>query len=233
MLVVNWMSSRLVTGDPEMSMAEVSLLMEDYNIGHLPVVENDELVGILSDRDLKRVWTREAAGDHDLSAGDLLSRTKLREVMTPDPACLNLHDTIEEAALVMLEAKISGLPVLDEDGKLMAMLTKNDICRALVTLSGVTRGGVQFAMDLADEPGTIRQVASIIRKYGGRMVSIFTSYDRVAEGRRKVYIRMRNINRDQLLLLKDELIEVGVLIYVLDSSNGKKELITLGRFFSP
>lgn len=229
MLVTNWMSTRLVTADPEMSLAEAGRLMEDYNVGHLPVVEDGRLVGIISDRDLKRAWTSDACQAGDPEAVKAAGATKLRQVMTPEPTTVGVFDTIEEAALAMLETKISGLPVLDEDGKVVALITKNDICRALVSLSGVTRGGVQFAMELSDEPGSIREVSDIIRNYGGRMVSIFTSYDRVAEGRRKVFIRMREIDRNRLLQLKDELAHIGVLLYVVDSAGGQKEVLAMGR----
>lgn len=52
----------------------------------------------------------------------------------------------------------------------------------LIAPTSVTRGGIQFAMDLPDQPGGIKVAADIIRKYGGRMVSILSTYDQVAEG---------------------------------------------------
>lgn len=229
MLVANWMSTRLVSADSGMTLAQAGRLMEDYNIGHLPVLDGGRLVGIISDRDIKRAWSSEVCDSGDLEAIKAAGATRLDRVMTPDPTTVGLLDTIEEAALAMLEAKISGLPVLDQDGRVVAMVTKNDVCRAMVALSGVTRGGVQFALELTDEPGGIREVATTIRRYGGRMVSILTSYDRVAEGRRKLYIRMRSIDRDRLLELRDELAGIGVLLYVLDGAAGHKEILALGR----
>jgi len=109
------------------------------------------------------------------------------------------------------------------------MLTQSDIFRALISLTGVTRGGVQFAVDLPDEAGSIKRAADVVRKYGGRMVSILSSYDRVAEGRRRVYFRMKNIDRSKLLQIKDELSQVGVLLYIIDTREHTKELLALGR----
>lgn len=232
MLVVNWMSTRLVKTEADVSMAEAGQLMEDYHIGHLPVVAGDKLVGILSDRDLKRAFRAGTKAAQCGEPGPDPAKLKVRDYMSEEPCKVSLYDTIEEAALIMLEARISGLPVVDEVGKLVAMITKNDICRALVSLSGVTSGGIQFGMDISDDPGSIKACTDVIRSFGGRMVSIFTSYDRVAAGRRKAFIRVKGLDRARLGEVRDQLTKVGVLIYILDSTQQKKELLALGRYGS-
>ena len=67
-----------------------------------------------------------------------------------------------------------------------------------------------------DPPGSIKEVADIIRKYGGRMVSILTSYESAPQGYRKVYIRMHGIERPKLQQLKEELSRNAALIYMVD-----------------
>ncbi len=230
MLVVNWMSTRLVGIEPEESMSQAIRLLKENHIGRLPVITKDgKLVGIVSDKDLKRAGASDATSLEVHELAYLLSRVKVKDIMTPKPVTAHIHDTIEEAALAMLEHKISGVPVVDDGGQVVAMLTQSDIFRALIALTGVTRGGIQFAMDLPDEPGTIKVAGDIIRKYGGRMVSILSTYDRVAEGRRKVYIRMKSVDRNNLMQIKEELSRVGVLLYILDSRERTKELISVGR----
>jgi acetoin utilization protein AcuB len=229
MLAINWMSPRLVSIEPKDSMSMALRLMKDYNIRHLPVIHDGRLKGIVTDRDLKRASASDATSldVHELSY--LLSHIKVEDIMTPRPFTVGIFDTIEEAALVMLENKISGLPVVDDEGHVQGMLTQSDVFRALIALTGVAHGGMQFAMDLPDKPGSIKAAADIIRKYGGRMVSILTSYDRVAEGHRRVYIRMKNVDRSRIVALNNELSQAGTLLYFLDSREGKKELLTLGR----
>ncbi len=182
MLVINWMSTRLVGVDPDDSMSQAIRLLKENHIGRLPVIKEGKLVGIVSDKDLKRAGASDATALEVHELAYLLSRVKVKDIMTPKPKTVHIYDTIEEAALVMLENKISGVPVVDDSGAVVAMLTQSDIFRALISLTGVTRGGVQFAVDLPDEPGSIKQAADVVRRYGGRMVSILTSYDRVAEG---------------------------------------------------
>ena len=229
MLVVNWMSTRLVSVDPEDSMSHAMRLLKENHIGRLPVIKDGRLVGIVSDKDLKRAGASDATALEVHELAYLLSRVKVKDIMTPKPITVHMHDTIEEAALTMLEHKISGVPVVDDGGVVVAMLTQSDIFRALISLTGVTRGGVQFALDLPDEPGSIKRAADVIRKYGGRMVSILSSYDRVAEGRRRVYIRMKSVDRSKLMQIKEELGQVGLILYILDSREHTKELLALGR----
>ncbi len=230
MLVINWMSTRLVSVDPEESMSQAIRLIKENHIGRLPVIDKSgKLVGIVSDKDLKRAGASDATALEVHELAYLLSRVKVKDIMTPRPKTVHMYDTIEEAALVMLENKISGVPVVDDSGTVLAMLTQSDIFRALIALTGVTRGGVQFALDLPDEAGSIKTAADVVRKYGGRMVSILSSYDRVAEGRRRVYFRMKNIDRSKLMQIKDELSQVGVLLYIIDTREHTKELLALGR----
>lgn len=233
MLVVNWMSTRLVSVDPEDSMSHAMRLLKENHIGRLPVIKDGRLVGIVSDKDLKRAGASDATALEVHELAYLLSRVKVKDIMTPKPITVHMYDTIEEAALIMLESKISGVPVVDDSGAVVAMLTQSDIFRALISLTGVTRGGVQFALDLPDEAGSIKRAADVIRKYGGRMVSILTSYDRVAEGRRRVYIRMKAVDRSKLMQIKEELSQVGVILYILDSRENTKELLALGRTGQP
>lgn len=228
MLICNWMSTRLVSVSPDDTMAAAARLLEDYRIGHLPVLDGKKLVGIVSDRDIKKASASEANALNKGELAYLLDKIKVKEIMTPDPVSVGIYDTVEEASLIMLEKRISGLPVLDQEGVPLAMITKADILRSLVSLSGVTSGGIQFAIDLPDESGSIKKAADLIRKYGGSLVSIMTSYDRVPKGRRRVYIRMKHIDRSRLVELKDELSQVGVLNYVLDNRSGKKELLAMG-----
>jgi len=230
MLVINWMSTRLVSVDPDESMSQAIRLLKEHHVGRLPVIDKKgRLVGIVTDSDLKRAGASDATALEVHELAYLLSRVKIKDIMTAKPHTIGIYDTVEEAALIMLEHGIGGLPVLDEQGKVVAMLTQNDIFRALISLTGVTRGGVQFAMDLPDEAGSIKKAADVIRKYGGRMVSIMSTYDRVAEGRRRVYIRMKSVDRSKLMNIKEELSQVGVLLYILDTREHTKELVTLGR----
>ena len=144
--------------------------------------------------------------------------------MTADPITVPQNYTVEETAEVLLHNKISGAPVVDQNGDLIGTITQTDLFRVIISLTGVGKRGIQFAVQIEDRPGSIRELADIIRKYGGRMVSILTSYDAVPDGYRKVYIRMYDIERSRLQKLKEEFSTKAALIYVVDHRTNQREI---------
>jgi acetoin utilization protein AcuB len=141
--------------------------------------------------------------------------------MTKDPVTISEEDTVEEAAVVMLRHKISRMPVMSERGELVGIVTDTDVFKVLVSLTGIYRGGIQFAFELEDRSGSIKEVGDVIREFGGRMVSILTSYEDAREGFRKVFIRMKEIDRSRMKELRERLEKGFRVLYVIDSSQKK------------
>jgi len=224
MLVKNWMSKKVVTIDVNDSMQDAMKRMKQNDIRMLPVVKKGKLVGVVTDRDLKRASASDATtlDVHELLY--LVSKIKVQDVMTKNAITVPQNYTIEETAEVLLKHKISGVPVVDQNGQLVGTITQTDLFRVLISLTGVGKGGIQFAFQLEDRPGSIKEVADIIRLYGGRMVSILTSYDGVPEGYRKVFIRMHSIERARLQQLKEELSYKAALIYMVDHRKNIREI---------
>jgi len=224
MLVSKWMSKNVITIDVDDSMQEAVKLMKQRDIRMLPVLKKRKLVGVVTDRDLKRASASDATtlDVHELLY--LVSKIKVGNIMTKDPITVPQNLTVEETAVVLLKNKISGAPVVDQNGQLVGTITQTDLFRVLVSLTGVGKGGIQFAFQLEDRPGSIKEVADVIRLYGGRMVSILTSYEDVPDGYRKVFIRMHSIERVRLQLLKEELSYKAALIYMVDHRENIREI---------
>ncbi|NIS14951.1 MAG: CBS domain-containing protein, partial [candidate division Zixibacteria bacterium] len=148
----------------------------------------------------------------------------VKDIMTKNPITVPPDYTAEETAQVLLESKISGAPVVDDGGQVVGTITQTDLFRVLISLTGVRNGGIQFGFQIEDRPGSIKEVEDIIREYGGRMVSILTSYDDVPMGYRKVYIRMHSIERSRLQKLKDKLCETAAFLYMIDQREDNREI---------
>ena len=224
MLVKKWMRKDVITIDEKESMGDAINLMKKNDIRMIPVMKKGKLVGIVTDRDLKRASASDATTLEMHELLYLLADIKIKNIMTRDPITVSPHDTVEETAELLLNNKISGAPVVDEKGKIVGTITQTDLFRVLISLTGVGNRGVQFAFQLEDRPGSIKEVADIIRKYGGRMASILSSYDKVPEGYRNVYIRIYNINRSKLPEVKEELREKADLLYMVDHRENKREV---------
>ncbi len=214
MLVREWMSSDVITVDENTSMMKALHIMKENRIRRLPVMARGTLVGIVSDRDLKEASPSKATtlDVHELYY--LLAEIKVKEIMTKNPVTIHPDETVERAAVVMLEHKVSGLPVMDDHNELVGVITQSDVFRAFVNITGVYKGGVQFAFCLEDRPGSIKEVADTMREYGGRVLSILSSTDMAPEGSRNVYIRIRDLAPDQLQKLEEVLRGKYRVLYV-------------------
>ena len=224
MLVANWMSKNIITVDEKDSMQDAMKLLKENDIRMLPVMKKGKLVGIVTDRDLKRASASDATTLEIHELLYLLTRIKVKNIMTKEVITVPPDFTVEETALVLQKNKISGAPVVDSRGKVVGTITQTDLFRVLISLTGVAKGGIQFGLQVDDRPGSIKEVADIIRKFGGRMVSILSSYDQVPQGYRKVYIRMRNIERSELQKLIQELESKAGLLYMVDHSENNRKI---------
>lgn len=224
MLVKNWMSKEIVTVDADDSMQNAIYILQEQNIKMLPVMDGENLVGIITDRDLKKASPSDATtlDMHELLF--LISKIKVRDLMKKPVYTARPDDTVEEAAALLLEKKISGLPVLDENNRLVGIITRSDIFRVLLSLSGLGKKGIQFAIRIKDMPGIIKEVRELIHEYGGRTASILSSSESAPDGYLNFYFRIYQIDRQRLPSLLDKIREKGTLLYMVDHRENKREI---------
>ena len=224
MLVKDWMSKTVITVDVNDSMQAAMKSLKENAIPMLPVMKKGKLAGVVTDRDLKRASPSDATTLEIHELLFLISKIKVKDIMTKDPITIPFDFTVEEAAEVLMKNKISGAPVMDHKDQLVGTITKGDLFRVLISLTGVGKKGIQFAFQVEDRPGSIKELADIIRHYGGRMVSILSTYEHVPEGYRKVFVRMYGVERDKLPKLEEDLREKATLLYVVDHREKRREI---------
>ncbi len=224
MLVRNWMNKKVFTVSVEDSMADAIRLMKEKHVEMLPVMMGKELVGIVTDRDVKRASASDATTLEVHELIYLLSKLKIKSIMSRNPITLPFDFTVEEAAEVLLHNKISGAPVVDHEGRIVGTIDKEALFKVLISLTGIEKRGIEFAFQLEDRPGSIKKVTDIIRKYGGRMASILITYEGVPKGYRKAYIRMYNVDRPKLPELKQELRLATAMLYMVDHRTNQREI---------
>jgi acetoin utilization protein AcuB len=219
MLVKDWMSKDPITINDDTSMMKAIHLMKQNRFRRLPVLHEGRLVGIVSDRDLKEASPSKATtlDVHELYY--LLAELHVKDIMTRDPVTVSPESTVEHAAQLMLENTISGLPVVDDQGKVVGILTQSDVFRAFMHITGILQGGVQFALRLEDRPGLIKEVVDLLREKGARFVSLLTSYTSPQEGYRDVYVRVKNLTPEALETAKKELAARHELLYVREEKD--------------
>jgi acetoin utilization protein AcuB len=224
MLVKNWMSKDVITIDMDDSMDHAMKLLRENNIRMMPVVRKGKLVGVVTDRDIRGASASKANSLEMHELAFIISNIKVKEIMTGEVVTVPIDYTVEETAETLLNRKINGVPVVDHEGRITGVITQSDIFRVLISLTGLSMGGIQFAFELEDRPGSIKEVTDVIRKYGGRISSILGSYDRAREGHRKVYIRAYGIGMPLTAHLKKDLNNIVKLLYVVDHQKNEREI---------
>lgn len=132
-LVQDWMTKDIISVTPETALPEAHQIMMNEEIRRLPVVDaNHKLLGIITLGDVRGAQPSPATSLSIWELNYLLSNLKIKEIMTPDPITLNVKATIGEAARTMLEHRISGLPVVDDKGMLVGIITESDIFSMVV-----------------------------------------------------------------------------------------------------
>jgi len=214
MLIETWMTKDVVTATPETSMMKASKILKEKGISRLPVVDDKGvLVGIVSDRDIKDASPSKATtlDMHELYY--LLSEIKVKDIMTKKVVTLKRGETVDSAAASMLEHKIGGMPVVDENNKVVGIVTDSDIFKVLVRITGVLEGGVQIGLRLPNQPGGMVPVLDYLKDHGARLMSLLTSCEPAEVGMRDVYLRIRDMDKTALNALKAEMQKNFEVIY--------------------
>ncbi len=176
MIVSRVMSKNPVTISPEDSLAEARHRMAKGLFRRLPVVERGQLVGIVTDRDLRK---------HE----GYLDRTRVNAAMTQAPIAIAPSAPIERAAAIMIRRAIGGLPVTD-NGRLVGMITRTDLVRAFIDLLGAHPDDA-VRIDVALE-GEMDRVAAALEIAAGRCGQVLGvgSYAEDGEGARVFFLRV-------------------------------------------
>lgn len=131
-MVKDWMTSPVYTTRPQTPISEAHQLMKEKNVRRLPVVRGDELVGIITIGDVREASPSNATTLSIWELNYLWAQLTVEKIMTTEVKTVTPDTPILDAAELMLEYKVSGLPVMDKDHKLVGIVTESDVFRMLV-----------------------------------------------------------------------------------------------------
>ena len=132
-LVKDWMTTGVITVTPNTTLPDAHQLMDTHKIRRLPVLDQQgKLVGLETRGDVRGAEPSDATTLSIWEVNYLLAKLTVEKIMTRNPLTVSSEATIEEAAKIMLENKVSGLPVVDERGKEVGIITESDIFRMVV-----------------------------------------------------------------------------------------------------
>ena len=174
MKIKEWMVKNPITVTKDHTLQECADLMKEHSIRHLPVVDNGRLSGLLTENGLRQAFL--ASMFEDLGLGD---------VMIKEPITARQDMEIEDAAKIIFQNKIGGLPVVDAEARVVGIITVVDLVAAFIEIMGLLQSSSRLDVILGEEPEAFENVSQLIRSHGGEIISVGISGHRLR--RKRIY----------------------------------------------
>jgi acetoin utilization protein AcuB len=186
-IVRHWMTTKVVTINKGASIQQALALMKKGSIRHLPVVDSDKsLIGWVTDADLRGVLI-----------ASMLEELTLEDVMIRKPYTADPDMSLEDAAHVILERRIGGLPVLD-DGKLVGIITVVDILSAFITIMGMLAYSSRLDVKASSPQTALLEIAQVIGRHDAELISVY--HLPKTEGQENVYsVRLKKCDLEPIV----------------------------------
>jgi acetoin utilization protein AcuB len=173
-IVEKWMTKNVITVLPHDKIIAAFELMQGRGIRHLPVVENGELKGLVTDRDIRLALIPSPVSTPEERMFHLGALEQVDEIMTTDLITVAPTTTIEEAAKLMAKYKIGAVPVV-ADGKLVGILTETDILRVFIDMLETIQASSRLDVVLGEKPGALDEVYRLLEASPARVISVSMS----------------------------------------------------------
>ena len=196
MLVGDRMSHPVISINPDLPVVDALNLMKRERIRRTPVVKNGKMIGIVSDKDLLNASPSSATSLSVWEMNYLLSRIKVKDLMTKKVLTVSEDTPIEEAARIMADNKIGGLPVMRAD-HIVGIITETDLFKILLELMGAREPGVRMSVLILDKPGQLAKLTNTIANLNGNIIAFgqFTGED---PSNREVTFKVSGLDEGQL-----------------------------------
>jgi len=190
------MSHPVVTIPPTTPITDALKLMRQEKIRRMPVIKDGKLVGIVSDKDLLNASPSSATSLSIWEMNYLLSKITVGDVMTKDVLTVSPDATLEEAARIMADNKIGGLPVTRDD-KVVGIITETDIFKLFLELMGAREPGVRVVALVQEKRGELAKLTQSIAEIGGNFVA-FGQYAGEDTSNREITFKVSGVSEDQV-----------------------------------
>ena len=175
MFVAERMTKHPVTMASDSTVGEVDRIMKKNKFHRMIIVDGGKLVGYISDRDVMRVAPSPATSLSKFEIRELLDKLKVRDIMQKKVITVSEDATIEEAALIMYNNKVGGLPVISEVGQVVGIITATDILKTFVNVMGLPEGGkTRITLEVENKVGALAEISKIFADNGINLDSLIT-----------------------------------------------------------
>jgi acetoin utilization protein AcuB len=198
MLVEERMSRPVITTHADVPIMDAYDLMQKENIRRLPVVDREgSLIGMVSEREILQASPSQATSLSIWELNYLMAKISVDEIMTKEVITVEADTPLEEAALLMADHKIGGLPVM-KDGKMVGIVTETDLFKVFLELMGARDPGVRLAVLVRNVPGELAHLTKAFLDLHGNIVAMgTTSGEDTSTG--EITIKVEGVSQEDLL----------------------------------
>ncbi|MBI2369521.1 MAG: CBS domain-containing protein [Deltaproteobacteria bacterium] len=169
MIVGKIKSRKLITVSPQDTVGQAFSLIQRHKVRHLPVVRDGKLVGIITDRDIRQAFVPVRSGQEGRPRY-VLKKLRVSELMTPRPLTVTPQTDVVEAATLLNQHRIGGLPVV-ENGKLVGIITVTDIVNVFIEMLGILHLSIRLDVVLPAKTGSLEKAVELIEAQGAEVMS--------------------------------------------------------------
>jgi acetoin utilization protein AcuB len=164
MFVSRSMTRKVITAEPETGIFKAQELMAKSKIRHLPVIDpNGRLIGIVTDRDIRSALPFEFFKQHPTEEEkERFSKLQIKDIMSKNPITISPTYTIQDALLMIQDAKVGALPVVDEENRLKGIISVRDLLRAFINVLGIGEPGTLLCILAEEKVGQLKKIVDAI-----------------------------------------------------------------------
>jgi len=185
MLVSQIMSQKIVTISPDKRVGQALKLMQKHQIRHVPVMVRNRMVGWITSRDLREVLL-----------ASMLEEIKVGDVMVQAPISVTPDTEVDEAARLIHEHKIGGMPVMEGD-QLVGVITMLDLISAFISMLGLLKSSSRLDLLLPNRSEALDAAARLIKEAGGKVINV--ALGPIQGDKRPYYFRLEKVSLEPIV----------------------------------
>ncbi|MBR4903665.1 MAG: CBS domain-containing protein [Selenomonadaceae bacterium] len=174
MFVASRMTKHPVSVTSDTTIQQADRIMKKNKFHRMLVVDNGKLVGYFSDRDIMRVAPSPATTLSKFEIRSLLDKISVKDIMHEKVITVNEGATLEEAALIMYQNKVGGLPVISDVGAVVGIITATDILKTFIKVMGLIGGKTRLTVEVDNKIGVMAEITKIFADNGVNIDSFIT-----------------------------------------------------------
>lgn len=216
MAVKDFMTRKVVYVSPDTTVAHTVDMMREQGLRRLPVIENDRLVGVVTERTMAEASPSKVTSLSIYEMNYLLNKTKIRDIMARDVVTVSPYASLEDAVYAMMKNQVGILPVV-EAGQVFGVITEKDVFKAFLEVSGYGEEGIRVIITADDTVGTLAKIVDTISADNLNIKRTVVATRRSG----KVAIEIQIDGKADVTDLREKLIKQGIQVDAIELTSAK------------